>query len=52
VFEGEGDASPDYEAGDIIFVIREVPHATFVRKGHDLYMTRNITLLEVSISNG
>jgi len=46
VMEGEGDESPDHEAADILFHIRTTPHPVFQRKGHDLYMTMNISLLE------
>ncbi|RKP05486.1 hypothetical protein THASP1DRAFT_19750, partial [Thamnocephalis sphaerospora] len=46
MFEGEGDASPDYSAGDIIFIIRQQAHDTFVRDGDNLHMQHNVTLLE------
>ncbi|KAI8057315.1 hypothetical protein BDF22DRAFT_670799 [Syncephalis plumigaleata] len=49
MFEGEGDASPDYSAGDVLFVVRQLPHATFTRDGHHLHMQRNITLLEALV---
>ncbi|KAI9596396.1 hypothetical protein BDF19DRAFT_438967 [Syncephalis fuscata] len=45
-FEGEGDASSEYAAGDVVFVIRQQPHAIFTRDGAHLHMERNITLLE------
>ena len=43
---GEGDEVPDIEPGDVIVVIKEVPHKTFKRKGADLFMEKEITLLE------
>lgn len=43
---GEGDEVPDVEAGDVIVVIKEVPHKLFKRKGADLFMEKEITLLE------
>ncbi|RKP25710.1 DnaJ C terminal domain-containing protein [Syncephalis pseudoplumigaleata] len=48
-FEGEGDASADYAAGDVHFVVRQQPHAIFTRNGAHLHMQRNITLLEALI---
>jgi DnaJ-related protein SCJ1 len=46
VFEREGDQHPDMTPGDIIFVLTTLPHATFNRSGHDLYMKQTIDLKE------
>jgi DnaJ homolog subfamily A member 2 len=43
---GEGDEVPDAEAGDVIVVLEEKKHKVFKRKGADLYMDKEITLLE------
>jgi len=34
------------EAGDIIFVIKQKPHALFQRQGADLYIEKDIKLIE------
>ena len=46
VKHGEGDETPDAEAGDIIVVVKEKKHKTFHRKGADLFMEKEIPLLE------
>jgi len=46
VFHGESDAHPDKEPGDVVLVVNEQPHAVFKRKGADLLMEKEITLLE------
>ncbi|XP_055332893.1 dnaJ homolog subfamily A member 1-like [Paramacrobiotus metropolitanus] len=46
VFNGEGDQEPKLEPGDVIIVLDEQQHSTFVRKGHDLIMRMNIGLVE------
>merc|ERR1711939_910463 len=46
VFHGESDAHPDKEPGDVILVVNEQPHKLFKRKGADLLMEKEITLLE------
>ena len=43
---GEGDEIPEAEAGDVIVVLEEKKHKTFQRKGADLFMEKEITLLE------
>jgi DnaJ family protein A protein 2 len=43
---GEGDEIPDAEPGDLIIVLEEKKHKTFKRKGADLFMEKEITLLE------
>ena len=45
VKHGEGNEVPDIEAGDLIVVIREKKHKNFHRKGADLFMEKEITLL-------
>lgn len=46
-FEGESDQHPDMQAGDIIFVLKQKPHAVFSRKGKlDLIIKHTITLKE------
>lgn len=46
VIHGEGDQIPDAEAGDVIVQIKQSPHKNFQRKGADLFMEKEITLLE------
>lgn len=46
MFSGEGDQEPGLEAGDVIIVLDEQQHTTFVRKGNDLYMRMNVVLVE------
>merc|ERR1711988_922569 len=46
IFHGESDAHPDKDPGDVVLVINEQPHKTFKRKGADLLMEKEITLLE------
>jgi DnaJ homolog subfamily A member 2 len=43
---GEGDEIPDAEAGDVIVQIVEKKHKIFKRKGADLYMEKEISLIE------
>lgn len=43
---GEGNEIPEAEAGDLIVVIEEKKHKIFKRKGADLFMEKEITLLE------
>jgi DnaJ homolog subfamily A member 2 len=45
-FHGEGHEVPDIKAGDVILVVKEIPHETFKRKGADLFMEKEIPLLE------
>lgn len=45
-FHGESDAHPDKEAGDVVLIVNELPHKTFKRKGADLLIEKEITLLE------
>ena len=46
VLSGEMDVHPNQVPGDVIFVLTQVPHETFTRKGHDLAMELSITLDE------
>jgi DnaJ family protein A protein 2 len=45
-FSEKADEIPDGDAGDVIFVLQEQPHAMFKRHGDDLYIERTITLSE------
>mmetsp|Transcript_16341 Transcript_16341/g.27641 ORF Transcript_16341/g.27641 Transcript_16341/m.27641 type:complete len:365 (+) Transcript_16341:39-1133(+) len=46
IFHGESDEYPDREPGDVIIVVNEVPHSVFKRKGADLLLEKEISLLE------
>lgn len=46
LIHGEGDCVPDIEPGDVVVVIKIRPNKTFQRKGADLLMEKEITLLE------
>jgi len=43
---GEGDCVPDVEAGDVIIVVKVRNNKIYSRKGADLYMEKEISLLE------
>jgi DnaJ family protein A protein 2 len=43
---GEADEVPGAEPGDVIVQIIEKPHKTFKRKGADLFMEKEISLIE------
>ncbi len=45
-FEEKGDCLPNLDPGDVIFVIKELPHSIFRKDGSNLYITCNITLKE------
>jgi len=45
-FSEKADEIPDGEAGDVVFVLAEQPHAEYKRKGDDLFMERTISLTE------
>jgi DnaJ family protein A protein 2 len=45
-FQGEADEAPGTVPGDIIFVVQEKEHATFKRKGPDLFLEKSISLAE------
>jgi DnaJ family protein A protein 2 len=46
VFRGMTDEHPDADPGDVVFLVRQLPHASFVRKTHDLYVQKRIGLVE------
>ena len=46
-FSEKADEIPDGEAGDVIFVCQEQPHAEFKRKGDDLYIERTIFVCQI-----
>lgn len=46
VFHGESDEHPGIEPGDVIIQVKEKPHKLFKRKGADLMMEKEITLLQ------
>lgn len=37
---------PDYTSGDLVFIVKELPHPLFTRKNNDLYMKVTIDLAE------
>ncbi|KAK5816429.1 hypothetical protein F5H01DRAFT_292135, partial [Linnemannia elongata] len=45
-FPREGDEYPNGTIQDIVFTLEEKPHPVFTRKGDDLVMTLELTLLE------
>ncbi|XP_044751473.1 dnaJ homolog subfamily A member 2-like [Coccinella septempunctata] len=45
-FRGEGDQMPDVEPGDVVIVLQQKPHETFVRDGDNLRMEHTVTLTE------
>jgi len=45
-FSEKADEIPDGEAGDVVFVLQEQPHADYKRKGDDLFLERSISLSE------
>lgn len=46
VFHGEADEAPDTVPGDIVFVVQQKEHKLFKRKGSDLYLEKELTLVE------
>lgn len=46
VFHGEADEYPGIEPGDVVIQVQEEAHKTFKRRGADLLMEKEITLLE------
>lgn len=46
VVHGEGDCVPEVEPGDVIIVIKVRSNKIFARKGADLYMEKEVSLLE------
>lgn len=45
-FREMADEHPDADAGDVVFVLKQQEHAVFKRKGADLFIERNISLVE------
>ncbi|KAJ3086300.1 DnaJ sub B member 13, partial [Quaeritorhiza haematococci] len=43
-FSGLGDEGPTTIPADVVFILRQKPHATFTRQGHDLIYTETIPL--------
>eukprot|EP00747_Dinoflagellata_sp_TGD_P168281 gnl/TRDRNA2_/TRDRNA2_194294_c0_seq1.p1 gnl/TRDRNA2_/TRDRNA2_194294_c0~~gnl/TRDRNA2_/TRDRNA2_194294_c0_seq1.p1 ORF type:complete len:449 (-),score=70.79 gnl/TRDRNA2_/TRDRNA2_194294_c0_seq1:23-1369(-) len=46
VFAGKADERPGWATGDVLFVLRELPHSAFQRRDADLFAQKRITLLE------
>lgn len=46
VFHGEADELPGTEPGDVVIQVNEEAHALFKRRGADLLIEKEITLLE------
>merc|ERR1719326_961802 len=45
-FREMADEHPDADAGDVHFVLKQQEHAEFKRKGADLFIEKNISLVE------
>lgn len=45
-FKGEADQSPGVEPGDIVFVLQQKENKMFIRKGSNLIMEKEISLIE------
>merc|ERR1712100_788162 len=45
-FREMADEHPDADTGDVHFVLKQQEHAVFKRKGADLYIERDISLVE------
>eukprot|EP00927_Polykrikos_kofoidii_P003985 TRINITY_DN1158_c0_g1_i12.p1 TRINITY_DN1158_c0_g1~~TRINITY_DN1158_c0_g1_i12.p1 ORF type:complete len:515 (-),score=101.08 TRINITY_DN1158_c0_g1_i12:469-2013(-) len=45
-FREMADEHPDADTGDVFFVLKQQDHAVFKRKGADLFIERNISLVE------
>jgi DnaJ-class molecular chaperone len=45
-FPGESEQSPDWFAGDIVFVLKVRPHKKFTRKGDDLHTEVRLSIRE------
>lgn len=48
-FEGEGDSGPGILPGDVVFVVEELPHDRFERRGNDLLTHVKIDLITALI---
>jgi len=49
-FEGVTDEKPGFSAGDLHFVLSEIPHKEFKRDGDHLYLNRDIELVDALVS--
>jgi DnaJ homolog subfamily A member 2 len=43
---GLTDEVIDSDPGDVVFVVRQIPHESFIRRNSDLYVPKNISLIE------
>lgn len=46
IFNNEGDIEPDFEPGDIVFVVEEQSHPTFSRDINNLHTCQQISLAQ------
>merc|ERR1719322_328458 len=46
VFREMADEHPDADTGDVLFVVKQQEHKDFKRKGADLYIERDVSLVE------
>ena len=46
VLRGAADQDPHMEAGDIVFYIDQIPHPVFRRRGNDLFVKQEVSLLD------
>jgi len=49
-FEGVTDEKPGFSAGDLHFILQEIPHKEFKRDGDHLYLNREIELVDALVS--
>ena len=45
-FQGESNEIPNVESGNLVFIVKEIPHSIFKRKNKDLLMIKEITLYD------
>jgi molecular chaperone DnaJ len=48
-YEGMGNYTGIRKTGDLIVIIKEIPHEVFERKGYDLYCTKTISFAEAAL---
>ncbi|KNC48452.1 heat shock protein Ddj1 [Thecamonas trahens ATCC 50062] len=46
VFRGEADQAPNHLPGDVVIVLQQEDHPIFTRDGDDLYVDKELTLVE------
>lgn len=46
ILDGEADEYPDTTPGNMIFIVKTMPHPVFERRGNNLYTKQHITLIE------